>query len=70
MKKNMGNIDRVIRLTVAVLLVVLVSTGVVSGVWGTVVWVAAGVLALVSAVGFCPLYKLLGMSTCKTAPRK
>lgn len=70
MKKNMGTIDRVIRLAIAILLVVLISTGVISGTGSTVAWVVAGVLTLVSVGGVCPFYKLLGMSTCKTTSGK
>jgi DUF2892 family protein len=59
MKSNVGSIDRIVRIVLGIVLIGLALTGVV-GVWG---WV--GVVPLVTgAVGSCPLYSALGMSTC------
>ena len=63
MAKNESNMDRIIRLIVAALIVILYLTGVVSGWLGIVLLVVALVLAVTAAVGFCPLYKLLGIKT-------
>lgn len=63
----MGNADRIIRLAVVAALVALFATGTISGIWGTVALVAAGIFALTSLVGFCPLYTLVGIKTCKTS---
>lgn len=63
MTRNMGSLDRVVRLVAAVVLVVgalLVGAGTTVGV---VLLVVAAVLAVTAAVGFCPLYRLLGLST-------
>jgi len=65
MKKNIGNADRVIRLLVAVALVVLNFSGVISGTLGIIALLAAAVFTLTSLVGFCPLYSLIGVKTCK-----
>ncbi len=65
MKKNMGLADRAIRLIMAVALVVLYSKGIISGTFGVVGLVFAGVFALTSLVSFCPLYTLLGITTAK-----
>lgn len=70
MKKNMATTDRILRLTLAVVLIVLFYTNVVSGTWGIISLVAAGVLTVVSLVGVCPFYSLFGVSTCKTPVRK
>ena len=67
MKKNMGNADRIIRLVVVAALVTLYATGMISGIWGTVALVAAGIFALTSVVGFCPIYTIVGIKTCKTS---
>lgn len=64
MKKNMGNVDRVVRLVIAAVLVGLIYANVVEGTWGFVLLVVAGVFTLTSFVSFCPLYTLLGFSTC------
>jgi O-antigen ligase len=62
MTRNMGSMDRGIRVAVGALLVVLAATGTV-GVWG---WI--GVVPLVTAaIGWCPAYTLLGIRTCPTA---
>jgi hypothetical protein len=58
MKSNVGTLDRVLRLVVGLVLIALVVTDRI-GMWG---WI--GVVPLVTAaVGYCPLYQLLGMRT-------
>ncbi len=64
MKKNMGNLDRGIRIVVAVIVAVLIATGAVSGVLAVVLGVLAAVFLLTSLIGFCPLYAPFGISTC------
>ncbi|MFH1025260.1 MAG: DUF2892 domain-containing protein [Nitrospirota bacterium] len=65
MKKNMGTIDRIIRLALAVVIIVLYLTGIVPGVIGIILIVIALIFAVTSFIGFCPLYTLLKISTCK-----
>lgn len=66
MNKNMGNTDRALRaFLVAPVLVVL---GIVVGPAAVISWilyVLAAVMIGTSAVGFCPLYAPLGLSTCR-----
>ena len=66
MGTNMGTIDRALRLAVAILLVYLaLGAGVLSG---AVFWVAlavAAIFAVTAAVSVCPLYRLVGLKTCK-----
>ncbi|MFN4144873.1 MAG: DUF2892 domain-containing protein [Runella sp.] len=64
MKKNMGSLDRAIRLIVAVILAFLAYNGTITGTLGIVAWVVAGVFTLTSLVSFCPLYTLVGLNTC------
>ncbi len=59
MKTNEGNLDRVLRVVVGLLLIGLAATGTV-GLWGYI----GVVLVLTGAVGFCPLYTLVGLNTC------
>jgi hypothetical protein len=66
MKANMGSIDRIIRVLLAVIVAVLYFMGVVSGTLGIVLMVAAAVFALTSLISFCPLYPILGINTCET----
>ena len=65
MKKNESGFDRVLRVILAVAIAVLYFTGVLSGTWAIVLGVIAVILLITGLVGFCPLYKLLGISTLK-----
>lgn len=62
----MGIADRAIRLMIAVVLVVLYFNGTLVGTLGIIALAIAGVFALTSLVSICPLYTILGISTCKT----
>lgn len=65
MKRNESNLDRGIR---AALALVLGGLGLLAD--GTLRWVllaAAAVLGVTAATGFCLLYTLLGIDTCKAA---
>ena len=64
MQKNVGNIDRALRLIAAVIAIALAAMGVLTGTAAIVAYVVAGVLVLTSLVSFCPLYRLLGLRTC------
>jgi hypothetical protein len=65
MKKNMGTIDKVIRILVAVVFVVLYFTHVISGTLGIILLILATVFVVTSILGFCPLYLPFGLSTNK-----
>lgn len=65
MKKNMGSSDKLIRLIVAIVLIVLYYNGILAGTLGIIALILAFVLTITSLVSFCPLYALLGISTCK-----
>ncbi|MBX3405986.1 MAG: DUF2892 domain-containing protein [Phycisphaeraceae bacterium] len=66
--KNVGPVDRVLRLIVGIMLIALAigMLGVAEGSVGGIIAVAAGaVLLLTGALGFCPAYLPLKLSTCK-----
>ncbi len=65
MKKNMGTADKIIRLIIAAILAVLYFTGTVTGTIGIVVAIVAAVLVMTTLTGFCGLYTILGINTCK-----
>ena len=67
MKVNMGEWDRVIRTTIAAVLLMLLYAGVFSSTLNIIFGVVAAIFLLTSVVGVCPLYSLLGIQTC---PRK
>lgn len=64
MKKNMGSLDRGVRIAIAVIFAILFSTGIVTGVFGTILLIVGGVFIATSVVSFCPLYTLIGVNTC------
>lgn len=70
MKKNMGGADKIIRLIIAALFVILYFTGTVAGTTGLVLLVLAGIFVLTSLISFCPLYLLFGIKTCAAAQKK
>ncbi len=63
MIKNIGTTDRIIRLTVAALIVLLYFTGQLSGTIGIVLLVVAVVMALTATVRFCPAYIIFKINT-------
>ncbi|HQV60883.1 MAG: DUF2892 domain-containing protein [Chitinophagaceae bacterium] len=64
MKQNMGTADRIIRVLIAAVFAYLYFSGTVTGTLGLVLVIAGGVFVLTSLVSFCPLYTLLGITTC------
>lgn len=65
MDKNVGNIDKVLRIVAGALLIGLTLSGVI-GMWG---WI--GVVPLATGLlGWCPAYTLLGIKTCPMSGKK
>jgi hypothetical protein len=64
MKKNMGSIDKIIRLIFAAVIVYLFVTGLISGTLGLVLLVFSLVFVVTSLTGVCPLYTIFGINTC------
>jgi hypothetical protein len=63
--KNVGNIDKVLRIVAGALLIGLTLSGVI-GMWG---WI--GVVPLATGLlGWCPAYTLLGIKTCPMSGKK
>ncbi len=65
MKKNMGNLDRMIRLLVAAVIVVLYLLNVITGTLAIILLILAAVFLVTSILSFCPLYLPFGLSTRK-----
>lgn len=64
MNKNMGNIDKVVRIIIAIIIGALYFTDIISGTLGTLLVALAGIFILTSAIGVCPLYLPFGINTC------
>ncbi len=65
MKTNMSNLDRIIRVIIAIVLVLLFSNDVITGTFGWVIIAIAAIFTLTSMLGFCPLYTLFNISSKK-----
>lgn len=63
MTANMGTIDRAMRAGVAILILILYAAGLISGTVAVVLGVVALAFLLTSAIGWCPVYAPLGLST-------
>ena len=64
MQKNMGTLDKTLRLIVAAIAVALAASGTLVGTMAIIAYVLAAVFVVTSFVSFCPLYRLVGLRTC------
>jgi K+-transporting ATPase A subunit len=64
MKTNMGSMDRMVRMFIAVILGLSAFMGMITGVWAIVAYAVTAIFLLTSLVGTCPLYSVFGISTC------
>lgn len=64
MKTNVGSVDRIARIAIGVILIALALTGTI-GAWG---WI--GIVPLATGLmRTCPLYSLIGFSSCPMSDR-
>jgi Protein of unknown function (DUF2892) len=65
MKKNMGTVDKVIRILVAVVVVTLYFTNIISGTLAIILLALSAIFIVTSFLSFCPLYLPFAISTRK-----
>ncbi|OGP88156.1 MAG: hypothetical protein A2031_01025 [Deltaproteobacteria bacterium RBG_19FT_COMBO_43_11] len=65
MKKNMGTIDRFIRIILTIVVIILYLTDNITGTAAIILGILAVVFVLTSLLGFCPLYVPFKISTIK-----
>jgi hypothetical protein len=65
LKKNMGTLDRGIRLVIAAAIAILYFTGSLSGLAAIILGILAIIFVVTSFVGFCPLYLPFGFTSRK-----
>jgi len=65
MKRNMGTLDRILRLVLVVLIAIMYFTDAITGTWALILLVISGILLITSLLGVCPLYVPFGISTRK-----
>lgn len=63
MKKNMGQIDKIIRGIIAAIIAILYFTNVISGTLALILGAFAILFLITSFVSFCPLYTPFGINT-------
>lgn len=66
MKVNVGSVDRIVRIVLAAIFAALYFTGTVTGILGIVLLVLGAIFVVTSLVRFCPIYAIVGLSTCPT----
>ncbi|WP_138433692.1 YgaP family membrane protein [Winogradskyella algicola] len=65
MKKNMGSLDKGIRIIIAITIALLYYFNVIEGTLAYVLMALAIIFLLTSFISFCPLYLPFGWNTCK-----
>jgi hypothetical protein len=68
MKKNMGAIDKLVRIIIAIAIASFYSANLISGTLAIVLLVLAAIFILTSFISYCPLYLIFGISTRKSKP--
>jgi hypothetical protein len=67
MEKNMGLADRIIRPTLAAVMVAAYASGKVKGIAGVGLLALAAMFTVTSTFGSCPVYQALGVNTITVA---
>jgi len=65
MKRNLGKFDRLVRMTIAAFLILVVLSNYVLGAWAVVSVIVALVLFGTAIFGYCPIYSILKISSLK-----
>ncbi|HBX69410.1 MAG TPA: DUF2892 domain-containing protein [Chloroflexi bacterium] len=66
MKANLGTVDRILRVMLALILAVLYFTGTVTGAFGIILLILGGAFLLTALLSFCPLYVPFKFTTRKS----
>lgn len=70
MKLNVGGYDRIGRIVLGVVLLIVGLAAPVGAAWQIVALVVAAIALVTAAVRFCPANYLLGINTCKLEEKK
>ncbi len=70
MERNMGSLDKIMRLIAAVVVIVLYFLNVISGTVAITLLVVSGIFIITAFLNFCPLYLPFGINTHKTEKGK
>jgi Protein of unknown function (DUF2892) len=64
MVRNVGKVDRIIRLIAAIVLIDLAASRTITGYVSVIVWIMGGILLVTALIGFCPMYSLFNIHSC------
>lgn len=67
MTKNVGAVDRAVRLVIGIALLALAFLHVVTGTMAIVAYIVGAVALVTGLVRFCPVWSIFGVNTCQTA---
>ncbi|HIC31141.1 MAG TPA: DUF2892 domain-containing protein [Flavobacteriaceae bacterium] len=65
MKKNMGALDKSLRVLIAIVVALLYYLDVIEGTLAYILMAFAIIFLVTSFISFCPLYTILGINTCR-----
>jgi hypothetical protein len=70
MKCNVGGLDRIGRIVVGIVLLIVGLAAPIGPTWQIVALVIAGIALLTAAVRFCPANAIIGINTCAGEDKK
>ena len=65
MKKNVGSIDKIVRVVIALVAAYFAYIGSFGTTISYLLWAVAGIMLFTTSIGSCPIYSILGMKTTK-----
>ncbi|MDA0178633.1 hypothetical protein C7H62_1762 [Mesoflavibacter sp. HG96] len=65
MNKNMGALDKSLRVLTAIIIAILYFLNVIEGTIAYILMVIAIIFLITSFINFCPIYSLIGINTCR-----
>lgn len=65
MKRNVGSIDKILRVLLALLFGTLYFTGMITGILGLILLVLGGIFMITGFISFCPIYAIFGINSCE-----
>ncbi|MBQ4914685.1 DUF2892 domain-containing protein [Maribacter sp. MMG018] len=65
MKKNMSGTDRIVRISLALVVIILYYLKIIDGTLGNILIALSAILLFTTLIKFCPLYSVLGIKSDK-----
>ncbi|WP_248722365.1 DUF2892 domain-containing protein [Seonamhaeicola sp. ML3] len=65
MKKNLGNLDKGVRVLIAVAVAILYYYNIIEGTLAYILMTVGIILLVTSLINFCPLYRIIGINSCR-----